>query len=801
MKTRLGICTEDEANDILSNQQLEADNNWFLLQLISDTPLKLKLITISTNAKGEKTASEESILACFHSSDGNYAWGDPKEMEGEMTTSLNKLDKLSDEDAQQVENALKSHLRNRIMNFEKYLPLGKKINPFKQTSRQRGKTVVSSSSLDSESTFSKTKATFFSESGDTISQFQPISLQEILQPIETDLEAIIMEELPNWNRKIDLKDLHPNGKLLSEKEIEKLKNDERVKTALEKKEQLRLPNSVITINGQLYKIYKGESKRLGKGAYGTVKLAQNVDTNEWVAVKVAEVNPHTNKHIHQEFEALQITGNVSNPPQKNVIQHKSKKKGERYTILMKLGPGKPVNKITNLNPAQLIDISVKILEEFINLHNQGVLHRDIKGANMLWDPATGRVSIVDFGAAVLLENISDPTKENYKSYTGGWFGSKQYMAHEILYNSDNPCTYNEATEVYGLGRTLAKLLFDYPLGVWDEIYSYDQHEGMREAGVNVKIPEIPDDKIPRAIWNIVASMADPDPHKRLSLQSALNQLKEQQKEYQQKVLIVSKKATYTVGLLDIDEYNQSSNKEKEALQKALACFDKIWFVQKGDRLSDKEYMALIIELESKGVNVENRLFRGGENSLRTIANIPININDNKNNYFYVTHKSLAKKDFEILDRNNISHIVCDEKTSQTKYKRMITEELISSTVLDSYYNKTIGRLKEALVNLHLSKDQDINKSSQKINDAIQFLEEKKAEGKLTDTLLKKTLNDLCKEITPPTPRNFTSKVSGVFFKPKDYKATKKELGRIKSHLKHVRKREGAAVKKFHPRVK
>ncbi len=78
-------------------------------------------------------------------------------------------------------------------------------------------------------------------------------------------------------------------------------------------------------------------------------------------------------------------------------------------------------------------------------HREGVLHRDVKPANLLLD-AEGHLWITDFGLAKLMD-------EHTLTATGHILGTFQYMAPEALAGKSD-----SRTDVYGLGMTLYEML-------------------------------------------------------------------------------------------------------------------------------------------------------------------------------------------------------------------------------------------------------------------------------------------------------------------------------------------------------
>src|SRR5262245_61709131 len=95
--------------------------------------------------------------------------------------------------------------------------------------------------------------------------------------------------------------------------------------------------------------------------------------------------------------------------------------------------------------AAVAEIGLQAAEALHYAHKQGVLHRDVKPANLILDPA-GRVWVADFGLAKLVELHG-------LTASGDILGTLQYVAPECLIGDSGP-----RSDVYGLGATLYELL-------------------------------------------------------------------------------------------------------------------------------------------------------------------------------------------------------------------------------------------------------------------------------------------------------------------------------------------------------
>merc|ERR1719399_2708774 len=110
-----------------------------------------------------------------------------------------------------------------------------------------------------------------------------------------------------------------------------------------------------------------------------------------------------------------------------------------------------IKKFSKLNE-QLVGVYILQGLEGLNfLHEQGVIHRDIKGANILISTG-GKVKLADFGVATKLEAAGLDTKAN------SVVGTTYWMAPEIIQMSG----FTTASDIWSVGCTVIELISGAP---------------------------------------------------------------------------------------------------------------------------------------------------------------------------------------------------------------------------------------------------------------------------------------------------------------------------------------------------
>lgn len=175
--------------------------------------------------------------------------------------------------------------------------------------------------------------------------------------------------------------------------------------------------------------------KIGEGGMGVVYRARDEELNRDVAVKVlaASMLEQVGKdHLLREAQ----TASALNHPSICTVYQIGRVDGGFY-LVMELVEGRPLNDLargTRLTTETVTRYGVQIADALAHAHDRQIVHRDLKGANVVVTH-DGRVKVLDFGLARRLDKATvDAVTQSMGSFERdrSIVGTLPYMAPEVL---------------------------------------------------------------------------------------------------------------------------------------------------------------------------------------------------------------------------------------------------------------------------------------------------------------------------------------------------------------------------------
>ncbi|KAI9773816.1 MAG: hypothetical protein M1840_006041 [Geoglossum simile] len=188
---------------------------------------------------------------------------------------------------------------------------------------------------------------------------------------------------------------------------------------------------------------------LGKGAFGSVYRALNWGTGETVAVKQVRLADLPKSELRVIMLEIDLLKNLNHP---HIVKYNGfvKTAESLYIILEYCENGSLHSICKNFGkfPENLVGLYMsQALHGLLYLHEQGVIHRDIKGANIL-TTKEGLVKLADFGVATRTTGLHESSV----------VGTPYWMAPEVIELSGA----TTASDIWSLGCTVIELLEGKP---------------------------------------------------------------------------------------------------------------------------------------------------------------------------------------------------------------------------------------------------------------------------------------------------------------------------------------------------
>ena len=270
--------------------------------------------------------------------------------------------------------------------------------------------------------------------------------------VTQDEKSINKEKVEQTRSKDEAVLIHP-GLTTEGNKIEQIRStddEDLVKSDSTKKKMTTPTRNQFRQDGEIKRGKWALGAKIGVGSFGEVYVGMNTQTGVLMAVKKFSIAKAVMQDIKTEVELMR---SLKHP---NIVRYLGAQMDNRYLhIFQEWVPGGSVSSLLS----KFGPFSIEVIQSYISqtlrglvyLHDNDIMHRDIKGSNILVNDEGG-VKLADFGASKKLKNLD---ANMMMSLTVR--GTPYFMAPEVFEEK-----YSAKADVWGIGCVVIQMVTALP---------------------------------------------------------------------------------------------------------------------------------------------------------------------------------------------------------------------------------------------------------------------------------------------------------------------------------------------------
>ena len=439
---------------------------------------------------------------------------------------------------------------------------------------------------------------------------------------------------------------------------------------------------------------------IGRGEFGVVYKAMHNSTNKIYAIKIINYSKNNNREnnnvinhnyysIQQEISFLKLV-DKSDYVLKYYGSYFSRKSNTIWLVLEYCSSGSLIDLMLSMertfSEVEVATIMEMVLKGLVSIHSKNIIHRNIKGSNILLSQ-NGYAKLADFEMGALL------SREKYRKSRKG---SPYWMSPQVASKSK----YDFKTDIWSLGITCIELIEGEP--PFSEMEPSEVIEKIVKNPLNLNEIVNFNDHTYEFI-NFIEHCLEVDPKKRFSAEQLLKL------DFIQKF---SKGRKYMAHLIkdhvsDVEKFRFESEEEYQKLQKIN---EKKNYNKKKENIDkmNKDRQSLEHPNLEYGEERQNNNGRSIQNCYSESIIILEDDDNSKNDKINeIKNKEQENDNIDKNEKNLISHFnvnetikndeneintnnkLYDEKREKTDENENFEKYLISSLSIEHYYQKTL----------------------------------------------------------------------------------------------------------------